>query len=243
MPMQIPVPYRTNFVYDAVTNAKAIFVQRIEKSLPRNPVPTTENALRTRIMVAAFEAFMENGYAGTSTLEIATRAKISKRDLYANFPGKRAVLLACITNRAARMRLSSDLPVPRNRETLASVLTSFGATVIREVCQPAVMAMFRLAISEAERSPDVAETLNASRVVNRNALAELLARAQAAGVLGDGDPKQMMEHFFALLWGDLMLSRLLGAAGVPKPAAINRRARDATAAFLGLYAGPTSDDR
>jgi len=37
----------------------------------------------------------------------------------------------------------------------------------------------------------------------------------------------MMEQFFALLWGDLMLNRLLGAAGIPKPADIDRRARSA----------------
>jgi hypothetical protein len=45
----------------------------------------------------------------------------------------------------------------------------------------------------------------------------------------------MMEQFFAMLWGDLMLSRLLGA-GAPKPAEIKRRARDATDAFLKPYA-------
>jgi hypothetical protein len=63
---------------------------------------------------------------------------------------------------------------------LASILTTFGATVVREVCQPEVIAMFRLAISEAQRSPDVAGTLNASRSVNREALADLLAQAQKA---------------------------------------------------------------
>jgi AcrR family transcriptional regulator len=120
---------------------------------------------------------MEKGYAGTSTLEIATRAKISKRDLYANFSNKQAILVACIASRAARMRLPPDLPAPRSREMLASILTNFGATVVREVCQPEVVAMFRLAISEAERSPDVAETLDASRSVNRDAIAGLLARS------------------------------------------------------------------
>jgi len=186
---------------------------------------------------------MENGYAGTSTLEIATRAKVSKRDLYANFPGKQAVLLACITSRAARMRLPPDLPAPRSREMLASTLMTFGATVIREVCQPEVMAMFRLAISEAVRSPDVAATLNASRSVNRGALAGLLARAQATGILAHGDPQQMMEQFFALLWGDLMLGRLLGVAAAPKPAEIDRRARAGTDAFLKIYGNPTTGGR
>jgi hypothetical protein len=51
----------------------------------------------------------------------------------------------------------------------------------------------------------------------------------------------MIEQFFGLLWGDLLFSRLLGAAGAPKPAEIDQRARNATQAFLALYANPVSD--
>jgi len=42
-----------------------------------------ETAVRERILKAAFAAFKKNGYATTSTLEIATRARVSKRELYA----------------------------------------------------------------------------------------------------------------------------------------------------------------
>jgi len=220
-----------------------VFLRRIKKTASPDSDPVTDKATRARIIGAAFQAFMEKGYAGTSTLEIATRAKISKRDLYANFPNKQAILLACITSRAARMRLPADLPAPRSRDMLASILTTFGATVVREVCQPEVIAMFRLAISEAQRSPDVAGTLNASRSVNREALADLLAQVQKAGILGHGDPPHMMEQFFALLWGDLMLGRLLGVAASPQSAEIDRRAHAATEAFLKLYANPTSARR
>jgi AcrR family transcriptional regulator len=208
---------------------------RMKQSATSDAAPAAENPTCDRIISAAFKAFMENGYSGTSTLEIATRAKVSKRDLYARFPNKQAILLACITNRAARMRLAPDLPAPRSREMLASVLTTFGATIIREVGHPAVIAMHRLAISEADRSPDVAQILSSSRSVNRDALAEFLARSQAAGILGRGDPRQMTEQFFALLWGDLMLSRLLGVVSSPDPTEIERRARNASEALLKLY--------
>jgi AcrR family transcriptional regulator len=208
-----------------------------------DPAPAAPNPISDRIRGAAFHAFVEKGYAGTSTLEIATRAKISKRDLYANYPNKQAILIACIASRAARMQLPPDLPTARNRNMLASILTRFGATVVREVCQPEVTAMFRLAICEAERSPDVAVTLSASRSANRDALAGLLAKAQAAGILGEGDSQQMMERFFALLWGDLLLGRLLGVTAPPEPAEIDRKADQATEAFLKLYANPTTDRR
>jgi hypothetical protein len=53
----------------------------------------------------------------------------------------------------------------------------------------------------------------------------------------------MMEQFFALLWGDLMVSRLLGVAAPPKPAEIERRAHAAAEAFLKMYADPAAAGR
>ena len=55
---------------------------------------------RERIMSAAMEAFMELGFARTSTLEIATRAQVSKRELYTLFGSKQAILAACKIGRA-----------------------------------------------------------------------------------------------------------------------------------------------
>ncbi|HVA12630.1 MAG TPA: TetR/AcrR family transcriptional regulator [Stellaceae bacterium] len=216
-------------------------MQRIKKSLAVDQA-ATKNPMCDRIVGAAFKAFMENGYAGTSTLEIATRAKVSKRDFYANFDGKEAILLACIASRAARMRLPPDLPVPLSRQMLASTLTTFGAIVLGEVCHPQVVAMFRLAIAEAQRSSAVAKTLNTSRLASRAALIGLFAQAQATGILDKGDTQLMMEQFFALLWGDLMIGRLLDVAGPPKPAEIEQRVATATAAFLKLYPATRSPD-
>ena len=207
----------------------------IEKARSAANLTGRNDPLRDRIIAAAFAAFIENGYGATSMLEIATRAKVSKRDLYASFVNKQAVLLACVSNRAARMRPPADLPASASRATLAATLTRFGATVIREVCEPAVMAMYRLAIAEAVHSPEVAKTLNANRFVNRNAIGKLLVRAQQAGILGCGEPQQMTEHFFALLWGDLLFSQLLGAAPPPTRAEIDRKAKEATATFLKLF--------
>src|SRR5579863_849951 len=78
--------------------------------------------VRERILDAAFAAFMKKGYATASTLEIATRARVSKRELYALVGNKQQMLIACIRNRARRFEVPADLPVPHDRETLAQVL-------------------------------------------------------------------------------------------------------------------------
>jgi AcrR family transcriptional regulator len=197
-----------------------------------------ETAMRERILEAAFSAFMEGGYATTSTLEIATRARVSKRELYALVGNKQEMLIACISERAKRLDVPTDLPVLRNRETLEQVLTSFGTKLVREVSDPTVIAVFRLAIAEAVQAPEVARALNSiGREAGRAALRKIMAGAQASGLL-TGRPVELAEQFAGLLWRDLMVSLLLGVTGRPNPREITKRARDAAAAFLQLHPLP-----
>jgi AcrR family transcriptional regulator len=200
--------------------------------------PPDDAPVRQRILNAAFSAFMEGGYAQTSTLEIATRAHVSKRALYALVGNKQEMLVACIAERAKRFRVPPDLPEPRDRETLARVLTAFGAHLLREVSDPTVIAVFRLAIAEAVRAPEVARTLDTvAREANQGAVRGILAQAQSFGLL-NGDPAGMAEQFAGLLWGNLLIGLLLCVAEQPGAAEIARRADAATAAFLRLHPHP-----
>jgi AcrR family transcriptional regulator len=197
-----------------------------------------KNPGRRRILDAAFSAFMEKGYADTSTLEIAKRARVSKRELYALVGNKQEMLVACISARAERLRAPADLPEPRDRTSLARILENLGARLLREVSDPTVIAVFRLAIAEAVRAPEVARVLDAiGGETSRAALREIMIRARSAGLVG-GNPALMAEQFGGLLWRNLMLGLLLRVAERPTPHEIARRARDATAAFLSIYAQP-----
>ena len=190
---------------------------------------------RERILDAAFAAFVRKGYAGASTAEIAAEARVSKRELYALVGNKRAMLVACIRDRATRLQLPADVPVPHDRESLAQVLTAFGTQLIREVSDPVVVAMFRLAIAEAAREPEVGEILDSvGRATARAALRKLMAGARAAGLL-DGSPDKLAEQFRGLLLGDSMVGLLLGVAGPPGPRVIPARARAAADTFLRLH--------
>jgi AcrR family transcriptional regulator len=210
-------------------NAKQVVKPRVEQG--------DEAPIRQRILEAAFSAFMERGFAATSTLEIATRARASKRELYAQFGSKREMLAACIAERAKRLRMPADWPDLRDRKTLAQVLTAFGTNLLREISDPTVIAVFRLAIAEAVRAPEVASALNDVGIAaSRDALRELMTRARAAGLIG-GEPAEMAEHFVGLLWGSQMVNLLLRVADRPAPREIERRAEAAAAAFLRAYPG------
>src|SRR6201987_3625212 len=197
-----------------------------------------EAAVRQRILEAAFAAFMKSGYAMASTLEIATRARVSKRELYALVGNKQEMLIACISERAKRFDVPADLPVLRDRETLEQVLTSFGTKFVHEVSDPAVIAVFRLAIAEAVQAPEVARALKSiGREATRVALRKIMAEAEASRLLM-GRPAELAEQFGGWLWGDLLVSLLLGVAERPTHREIAGRPCDAAAAFLQLHPLP-----
>jgi len=209
--------------------------RRAAKPVPPH-VPEEQDSVRQRVLGAAFSSFLEKGYARTSMLEIASRARISKRDLYAMCNGKPAMLKELVSERARRMRLPLDLPAVRDRKQLAAALTAFGVAIMQGICSRPVLVLQRLAVAVAEDEPEVAQTFDgAGRKVNRAALRRFLAQAQDRMVLGPGDPAAMVEDFFALLWGDLLVELLLGVATPPSERELKQKAGRATAKFLKLY--------
>jgi AcrR family transcriptional regulator len=209
------------------------------KSAAPGPAEIPGGSARERILRAAYLAFMERGYQRTSTLDIATRAKVSKRELYALFDNKHAMLVACIVDRTQQMSVPLTLPPAQSRAALAATLTAFGGAFLRGLCDPHVLALHRFAIAEANTAPDIAQALDRhGRLATRDALIAFLKEAQAGGLFGDADVALMAERFFALVWGGLWLRLLLGVGEPPGQAEIDKRARDATEALLSLYPVP-----
>ena len=120
------------------------------------------SAIRERVLEAAFTLFRDRGFSSTSMLDIVTRARVSKRDLYALFNNKHAVLGACISKRAQQMRrpLDTTTPVPQTRDALATLLVELGVSILKTVCHPEVLTVFRLAIAESDRASEIARTLD-----------------------------------------------------------------------------------
>src|SRR5262249_5188928 len=142
--------------FDRMKGKKAVIATGRAK--PGRP----EQSVRERVLKAAFGVFRTSGFSGGSRLEVATRAKVSKRGLDALFGSKHAMLAACIKERAARMRRPLELaaPVPESSAAVAATLAEFGTSILRVVSHPDVLTVHRLAVSTSEPAPDVARTLH-----------------------------------------------------------------------------------
>jgi AcrR family transcriptional regulator len=196
-------------------------------------------SMRQRILDAAFTAFMRFGYGGASTSQIARLAQVSKRDLYALFGSKQAMLAGCVIERAARMRHQLTLPAPTSREGLNETLIAFGTAMLLEISQPEVLATYRLAILEAENAPDIALTLDrCGRQENAAAINGLMAEARSTGLLHGGEASDMAGLFMGVLLGGGFLVRLLmRVAAPPAEAEARQRAEQAAGSLFRAYGG------
>ena len=190
---------------------------------------------RGRILHAAMETFREHGFAAATTLEIATRARVSKRELYALVGNKERMLATCVRERGRRMRLPEEFPEPTDRATLRAALLAFARTMLREITDPDVVEVMRLGIAEARRSPAVARSIDSlGRAPATAAFEALLAPAVRAGLLAADDRAQMKSLFQGLLWGGLLIWILLGLEKPPTGREIERRAETVVSAFLKI---------
>jgi AcrR family transcriptional regulator len=191
--------------------------------------------MRDRVLSAAFSSFVEKGYGGTSMLDVATRARVSKREVYTLCADKSALLRETITERAKQMRIPLEVKAAADPQQLEKTLTAFGEAILRGISDKPVLAVFRLAIAEAGDSPEVAQALDRARHANRAALGQTLMAAQHSGFIRSGDPAALAADFLGLLWGDLLMPLLLRLVDAPSPQDIRRIARRAAKGFLDLY--------
>jgi len=207
-----------------------------EAGTPRAAGGSDERPARERILAAALAMFSAHGYAQASMLEIATRAKVSKRELYGLVGNKHELLVACISEQAGRLHLPAGLPEPADRRALEQALTDFGQRLVLELSQPPVLGIFRLAIAEAERAPEIARTLDEmARSGVRKELQGLLTKAADRGLVA-GEPAGMVRLYMALLWDGLVINLMLGTVTPPDAAGAAALAQQATAGLLHLCA-------
>jgi AcrR family transcriptional regulator len=176
--------------------------------------PTAEEGQDRRLSVlkAAAKVFFSKGYEGTTTLDIATEAKVSKRVLYELFGNKQGILEALIESRAQRMQQPVALPIPHDAKTFFETLKSFGRMFLTELFSESNIAMTRLAIADATRSGVVGKELAASGSEPVVAsVGKFFQQSADKGCVSFDDAGMATAVFFYVLIGDVRIKLLMGA--------------------------------
>ncbi|WP_289015838.1 TetR/AcrR family transcriptional regulator [uncultured Methylobacterium sp.] len=124
------------------------------------PPRGTEGDITVRILDAATEVFLAEGYEASSIDAIATAAAISKKTFYARFASK-ADLFEAAATRFIEQRILP--PIEQEASRVGSThecLRAIATAVLGVVLTPEAVALDRIVTAEARRFPDLARAVH-----------------------------------------------------------------------------------
>jgi AcrR family transcriptional regulator len=186
---------------------------------------------RCRILREAAETvFLRDGYVAANMDEVARRAGMSKRTLYQYYPSKAALFEATIEAALAPLHLDSTL---EREPDLAVALTGMLVAAARHLLALRQTAIFRLVISEVQRSPELAEAFHRASFAHGTwPLERRIAAEMERGTLDVPGAEDGAKLLYGMALGAVQLKMLLGLRGQPEEAEIAKLARQAVAIFL-----------
>jgi AcrR family transcriptional regulator len=169
---------------------------------------------RSAILAAAAAIFAERGFHGARTADVAKRAAISKRDLYAAFPSKEDLLAGLIAEGTTTMTAPLALAKPQTRAAFYAALEAFGHEFLAKQLSLPRLTLLRLMIARAAENPDRAGDPDAAvRESVWTALAAFFAAAVEAGLVRFMPPPgDAAGAFLCILQGDAVMRALLDPA-------------------------------
>jgi AcrR family transcriptional regulator len=191
-----------------------------------------------RIVTASLEVFSEHSFRDATTEEIARRARVSKRDIYAKFPNKHALLIAVINmvlqeddkNITAVISLTKDFTSRQER------LEVIGLALINEVLSLATGFLDRLIPSESISQPLIGTIYFENRHVRRGKLVSEVLSSYASSVSWtEIDSDQAAEHYLALITHLPYKSALVGMRDRWDSTSVQSHVKGAVGCFLRAY--------
>ena len=195
----------------------------------------------SRIVRAALEIFSERSFADAGTNEIAQRAGVSKRDIYAKFPDKHALLHAVIKTvlQADDENFSNVVAVSAGYETLPEKLEIIGLALMNEVLSPTTSFVTRLISSETPKRPQIGAIYYEGWYIPRcdsisNALSSHLS-GKKARIHAHEDTHQAARHFIALVIHLPQFSAMVGLRDIWNSRKANDHVKRGVDCFLKAY--------
>jgi len=172
--------------------------QRVATARPGRPPTLTKAERQSLILEAAEQVFTEIGYGAATMEEIARRAGMSKKTLYALYSDKRSLFAALISDVDFPFAALPTGAVPSRAELRKQLLTLSALAVGERQVE-----MTRLVISEAKQCPELAEEFH-DRVIRRT------ERYLADALHAYGKKDDTAATLVGAILGDQHLRMLLG---------------------------------
>jgi AcrR family transcriptional regulator len=208
--------------------------RKATKAAARGGRPSRVDALRLRerILEAATELFLEEGYGSTTIEAVAARARISKRTFYDRFDDK-AVLFAAVVHRIIEhIRPSPGVPLLEG-STLPDMLRRLAVLILQAALTPQAIALHRLVHGEALRFPELVRAVASEGSTSEGIglISDLLARELPEANLS-GEQRVFAAQQFIYMAHTVPQRRALGFGRSMTPAEIEAWADNVVQLFL-----------
>ncbi|WP_445369219.1 TetR/AcrR family transcriptional regulator [Methylomonas sp. BW4-1] len=192
------------------------------------PCKGDEQQSRDRLLDAALQLFLENGYGNLSMETIARDAQVSLRTIYSQFGGKAGLFGALIRRCSDQFigSLSDDCE-------LEEALTNFARQFLFRITRPDVLRMRAILIGESPRFPDLAtQFYEQGPRRTLGLLAQFFMRQQQAGLITKMDPYFLADQFISAVRGERLQRLQLGLEPTPDETEIDVWVRQSVGLFL-----------
>jgi AcrR family transcriptional regulator len=186
----------------------------------------------------ATEAFLNNGYLGTTMDVIAAAAHVSKQTLYKEFADKEALfgaIVATTVDEVGDSVLDEVGDLGESADVEADLL-EVARRQLTMVLQTRLIRLRRLVIGEASRFPELGRMFyERGQARSLAALATAFERLGARGALRVDDPALAAAHFNWLVMSAPVNQAMLLGDDAPTHEDLERHAAGGVRAFLAAY--------
>lgn len=202
----------------------------------RKPSPDER---RAAILDIAREAFLQDGYSGTSMSRIAALVGGSKATLYSYFPSKKDLFVAVIDRETSGL-FDRIFNLKVTAEEPEEAITELVRRCLDGLLSDTIVSGYRLIIAEAGRFPEIGKTtyeLAVRRGLER--IARYFAKLVSEGTLRPCNTLEAADTFLDLAAGNLHTQRLWNSIDGLDAAALDAETRRITTVFLAAYGNET----
>lgn len=203
-----------------------------ERRCRGRPQLRSDEETRQIIFEAARHAFAVDGFAATSTEELARRAAVSTKTLYRLFSGKAALFEEMVANRLTHLlsdidlRASDDVAID---EGLCAALLACADIAL----DPEVVALQRIVLQEAAAFPDLAVSFYRNGIARTAAALARWLRVQVKSRrIALDDPEEAAGMLIGMVASAPQRASIYGGVPLPSRKQIERRVHTAAALFL-----------
>jgi AcrR family transcriptional regulator len=187
-----------------------------------------------RVLKAAEELILSDGYSGMSLDAVVEKAGCSKSTVYEFFGNKEGLLVALLEHFISEFQEQIEEATDSDKP-LEVGLRDYAKLILKRILSDRHMSLVRAILYESERSPDLAKTYyNAGPRTALKQVSDYLNKKSPSDGLIFDDPDQAASTFYSMIYTHVY-ARLFDAEKSPSKAETEKEANRIINLFTKLY--------